>query len=66
MRLSISLGVPWNILGIQAWLVPEKFILEAFGTKVPNGNMTVKDKNESGRYQNLWSKTFNIRQGFRY
>ena len=42
MRLSISVGVPWNIFGIQGGLVPEKGILEAFGTGVPNGNVTVK------------------------
>ena len=40
MRLLISVGVPWNIFGIQGWLVPEKCILEAFGTGVPNGNVT--------------------------
>ena len=33
MRLSI---------GIQGWLVPEKCILEAFGTGVPARNVTVK------------------------
>ena len=42
MRLSISEGVPSNIFGIQGWLVPEKYILEAFGNGVPNGNVTVK------------------------
>jgi len=42
MRLSILVGVPWNIFGIQGWLVLEKCILEAFGTGVPNGNVTVK------------------------
>ena len=44
MRLSILVGVPWNIFGIQGWLVPEKCILEAFGTGVPNGNVTVNSK----------------------
>ena len=42
MRLSISVGVSWNIFGIQGRPVPEKCILEAFGTGVPNGNVTVK------------------------
>ena len=41
MRLSISEGVPWNIFGIQGWLVPEKCILEAFGTGVPARKVTV-------------------------
>ena len=42
MRLSISEGVPWNIFCIQGWLVPEKCILEAFGTGVPARKVTVK------------------------
>ena len=41
-RLSISVRVPWNIFGIQGLLVPVKCILEAFGTGVPNGIVTVK------------------------
>ena len=32
---------PLHLFGIQDWLVPEKCILEAFGTRVPNGNVTV-------------------------
>ena len=43
MRLSISVGVPWNIFDIQGWLMPEKCILEAFGTGVPARKVTVKD-----------------------
>ena len=42
MRLSILVGVPSNIFDIQGWLMPEKFILEAFGTGVPARKVTVK------------------------
>ena len=42
MRLSISVGVLPNIFGIQGWLMPEKFTLEAFGTGMPVRKVTVK------------------------
>ena len=42
MRRSISWGVPWKIFSIQGLLVPEKRILETFGTGVPARKVTLK------------------------
>ena len=42
MRRLISMGVSWKILSIHGCLVPEKWILVAFGTEVPARYVTVK------------------------